>query len=134
LRLLGTIVIFKWITRFQREGAGVAHTHHKEVKVMMLQRIAPAVILMVGIMVISAPIASTEEVKYNLKPAATMKTLLTDSLGKRVVVRLESGEELEGGVTMVGEHLVHLSKLSRRDFFDAFINIDRISAVIVRAR
>ncbi len=103
-------------------------------KVMKLQRIVPAVMLAVGLMVISAPIASTEEIKYDLKPAATMNALLTDSIGKRVVLRLESSEEIEGTVTMVGEHLVHVSKLSRRDFFDAFVNIDRISAVIIRVR
>ena len=101
---------------------------------MKVQRIVPAVMLMVGLMVMSAPISSAEEVKYELKPAATMKTLLTDSLGKRVVSRLESSEEMEGTVTMVGERLVHISKLSKRDFFDAFVSIDRISAVIVRVR
>ena len=101
---------------------------------MMLQRMVPAVMLMVGLMVISAPIASAEEVKYDLKPAATMKTLLTDSIGKRVVLRLESSEELEGTVTVVGDNLVHISKLSKRDFFDAFVSIGRISAVIIRAR
>ena len=101
---------------------------------MKLQKIVSAVMLMVGLMVMSAPIASAAEVKYELKPAATMKTLLADSLGKRVVLRLESSEEMEGTVTTVGEHLVHISKLSRRDFFDAFVSIDRISAVIIRVR
>jgi len=112
----------------------VINNYHEEAKVMKLRRIVPAVMLMVGLMVISVPIASAEEVKYDLKPAATMKTLLTDSLGKRVVLRLESSEELEGTVTVVGDNLVHISKLSRRDFFDAFVSIDRISAVIIRVR
>ena len=101
---------------------------------MKAHRMVPAVMLMVGLMGISAPIASAEEVKVDLKLAATMKALLTDSLGKRVVLRLESSEELEGTVTMVGDNLVHISKLSKRDFFDAFVSIDRISAVIIRAR
>ena len=101
---------------------------------MRVKRIVPAVMLMVGLMVTSVPIASTEEVKYDLKPATTMKALLTDSTGKRVTLRLESGEEMEGTVTAVGERLVHISKLSKRDFFDAFVSIDRISAVIVRVR
>jgi hypothetical protein len=101
---------------------------------MKLQNIVPAVMLVVGLMVMSAPIASAEEVKYELKPGTAMNTLLTDALGKRVVLRLESSEELEGTVTMVGEHLVHISKLSKRDFFDAFVRIDRISAVILRVR
>lgn len=101
---------------------------------MKVKGIALAVMLVLGLMVISAPIALAEEVKYDLKPAATMKALLTDSIGKRVVLRLESSEEMEGTVTTVGDNLVHVSKLSRRDFFDAFVSIDRISAVIIRAR
>ena len=101
---------------------------------MQMQRIVFAAMLMVGLMVMSAPVASAAEVMYDLKPAATMKALLTDSIGKRVALRLESSEEIEGTVTMVGEHLVHISKLSRRDFFDAFVSIDRISAVIIRVR
>jgi len=101
---------------------------------MKVQRIVPAVMLIMGLMGISAPIASAEQVKYELKPAATMKALLTDSIGKRVVLRLESSEEMEGTVSAVGEHLVHISKLSKRDFFDAFVSVDRISAVIIRAR
>ncbi len=101
---------------------------------MKMQRIVFAAILMAGLMVISAPIASAAEVVYDLKPAATMKAILTDSIGKRVVLRLESSEEIEGTVVVVGEHLVHISKLSKRDFFDAFVSIDRISAVIIRVR
>ena len=101
---------------------------------MKVQRIVCAAMLMVGLMVMSAPIASAAEVTYDLKPAATMKALLTDSIGKRVVLRLESSEEIEGTVVVVGEHLVHISKLSKRDFFDAFVSIDRISAVIIRVR
>ena len=101
---------------------------------MKVQRIVFAAMLMVGLMVMSAPIVSAAEVMYELKPAVTMKALLTDSIGKRVTLRLESSEEMEGTVTMVGEHLVHISKLSKRDFFDAFVSIDRISAVIMRAR
>lgn len=101
---------------------------------MKMKRILRAVMLMAGLTVIYTPIASTEELKYDLKPEATMKAVLTDSIGKRVVLRLESSEEMEGTVTTVGEHLVHISKLSRRDFFDAFVSIDRISSVIIRVR
>ncbi len=112
----------------------VVNNYHEEVKIMKVKGIVHAIALMVGLMVISGPIASAEEVKYDLKPAATMKALLADSIGKRVVLRLESSEEMEGTVAMVGDNLVHISKLSRRDFFDAFVSIDRISAVIIRVR
>lgn len=101
---------------------------------MKVERLVPAVMLSMALMGVFLAIASAEEVKYSLKPAATMKALLTDFIGKRVAVRLESGEEMEGTVTMVEDNLVHISKLSRRDFFDAFIAVDRISAVIIRMR
>src|SRR5574337_582423 len=123
------------INRLLTEGVQrLLKTYHEEVQVMKVQRIVFVAMLMVGLMVISAPIAPAAEVMYDLKPAATMKALLTDSIGKRVVLRLESSEEIEGTVSVVGEHLVHISKLSKRDFFDAFISIDRVSAVIIRAR
>lgn len=101
---------------------------------MKAQGIALAVALAVGLMGISAPIVAAEEVKYDLKSTTTMKGLLTDAIGKRVILRLESSEEIEGTVSVVGEHLAQISKLSKRDFFDAFVGIDRISAVIIRAR
>jgi hypothetical protein len=101
---------------------------------MKTRSVVFVVMLMVGFMGISAPIVSAEEVKVDLKPATTMKALFADAIGKRVILRLESGEELEGTVSVVGEHLVQISKLSKRDFFDAFVGIDRIGAVIIRAR
>lgn len=101
---------------------------------MKAKRVLLAVMLIMGFMLISVSTASSEEVKYELKPGATIKALLTDSIGKRVVLRLESGEEMEGTVTAVGEHLVHVAKLSKRDFFDAYVSIERISAVIIRVR
>lgn len=75
-------------------------------------------------------LAQATEVEF--KPALTVRALLADVAGKRVILRMEAGEEIEGTVSAVGEQVVHISKLSRRDFFDAYVNIDRTSAVIVR--
>jgi len=75
-----------------------------------------------------------EESKFDLSTGAVMKDILKDHTGKRVTVRLDAGEEMEGTVTRVGDQLVHLSKLSRRDFYDAVVRIDKISAVIIRVR
>lgn len=69
-----------------------------------------------------------------LKPAATVRDILNDAVDKKVAVRLDSHEELEGTVTTVGEHLVQLSRLSGRDYFDAYVAIDRIGAIVVRVR
>ncbi|HWR72480.1 MAG TPA: hypothetical protein VN604_04885 [Nitrospirota bacterium] len=79
--------------------------------------------------------AAGEEQKYELKsPAATVKDVLQENTGKRVTVRLENGEDLEGTVTKVGELVVHIAKLSGKDFYDAVVRIDRISAVIFKVR
>ena len=75
-----------------------------------------------------------QEVKFELNKGFGIKEILTGHEGKRIAVRLESGEELEGTVTTIGDQLIHLSKLSKRDFYDAVIRIDKINAVIFRAR
>jgi small nuclear ribonucleoprotein (snRNP)-like protein len=76
----------------------------------------------------------TQETKFELNKGYGMKEILASYEGKRIAVRLEGGEELEGTLTTVGEQLVHISRLSKRDFYDAVVRIDRINAVIFRAR
>ncbi len=75
-----------------------------------------------------------QEVKFELKKDDGLKEILTGYVGKRVAIRLDGGEELEGIVSNVGDHLVHISKLSKRDFYDALVRIERINAVIIRVR
>ena len=75
-----------------------------------------------------------QEIKFELKKDYGIKEILTGYVGKRVAVRLDTGEELEGIVTSIGDHLVHISKLSKRDFYDALVRIERINAVIMRMR
>ena len=65
---------------------------------------------------------------------ATVKSVLDAQKGKRVGVLLTTGQELTGVVTSVGATVVHLSELSGREFFDAVVPLDRVSAVIVRTR
>ncbi len=75
-----------------------------------------------------------EETAFKLKPAETMREVLTEHSGKVLALRLESGEEIEGTVTMVGNSLVQISKLTGKDFYDAVVSIDKISAVRMRIR
>ena len=64
----------------------------------------------------------------------TTATVLVAQKGNRVTVRLTSGEELSGKVMTVGDHVVQLGELSGKEFFDAVIPLDSITAVIVRVR
>ena len=93
-----------------------------------------AVLLVVLIGSVGSQIAFGQEAKFELKKDYGIKELLSGYVGKRVAIRLEAGEELEGIVITVGDHLVHLSKLSKRDFYDALVRIDRITGVIIRVR
>ena len=54
--------------------------------------------------------------------------------GKEVVIHLRSGKTFQGYVKALGEHLVHLEKLSGRDFYDALIRIEDITAIEARFR
>jgi len=78
--------------------------------------------------------ALAEEGKYELKANATLREVLAERTGKRATLRMQSGEDIEGTVVLVGNGLVHISKLAGKDFYDAVVNIDRISAVIIKVR
>lgn len=63
---------------------------------------------------------------------------LTDNLkrhtGKDVFVHLKSGKTLQGYVKSVGSNLLHLEKLAGKDFYDALIRIEEISAMEAKFR
>ncbi len=75
-----------------------------------------------------------EEKKYDLKPGYGIREILKDYTGKRVYVKIDCGEEILGIVVKVGDQVVHMSEVEGRDFYDAAIRIDRISAVIFKVR
>lgn len=83
---------------------------------------------------VAAPGLSAQEKSCEPRSAATVKDMLSENTGKRVIVRMDTGDNLEGTVSKAGDGLAHISKLSGRDFHDAAVRIDRISAVIFKAR
>ena len=100
-----------------------------------MKKTVTALLLATCCMVFYSSGFAAEEPKYELKSSATtIKDVLQENIGKRVMVRLETGENLEGTVTKVGELVVHLARISGRDFYDAVVRIDRISAVIFKVR
>jgi hypothetical protein len=55
--------------------------------------------------------------------------------GRAVKIRLAGqGEEISGKLQKVGKDLVHVSDLAGREFYDAIIRIDQISAVVAQSR
>ena len=66
--------------------------------------------------------------------ADAIKVNLERQVGKRVRLRLISGQDVEGTVKAVGTAGVHVERLAGMDFFDAIVRLDQIAAVIVRTR
>jgi small nuclear ribonucleoprotein (snRNP)-like protein len=77
-------------------------------------------------------LVDVEGVGYNVK--ASLVDNLTALLGQKVYVTLESGKTFTGTVKAVGNHLLHLEKLAGKDYFDALIRIESISAIDTRFR
>jgi hypothetical protein len=101
----------------------------------MMKKVVSALLFATCCMVFFSPSAVVGEPKYELKSAAvTIKDVLRENIGKRVILRMETGENLEGTVVKVGELVVHLEKLSGKDFYDAVVRVDRISAVVFKVR
>jgi hypothetical protein len=64
-----------------------------------------------------------------------IKVNLERQVGKRVRLRLVSGQDVEGTVVAVGGAGVHVARLGGgQDFYDAVVRLDQIAAVIVRMR
>jgi hypothetical protein len=68
-----------------------------------------------------------------LQPNATVLSILRGSAGKAVELHLRSGEKVGGKVGQVTDNIVYLSHLTGAEFYDAFVDVKDISAVVVRA-
>jgi len=70
--------------------------------------------------------------KTALQANATVSGILQGSTGKSVELHLRSGEKMGGKVAQVTDSVVHLSNLTGAEYFDAFIDVKDVSAVVVR--
>jgi hypothetical protein len=73
-----------------------------------------------------------EGVSYNVE--ATMADNLQSLLNKKVSVTLDSGKIITGFIKFVGNHMIHLEKLDGKEYFDALILIEDISAIDTKFR
>lgn len=71
-------------------------------------------------------------------PKFSVSSSLQDNLklftGKDVYVHLRSGKTLQGYVKAIGNNFLHLEKLAGRDFYDALIRMEDISAIEAKFR
>ena len=89
-------------------------------------------LLVVTIVAVAASCSVFAEEKAALQPNATVVSLLQGSAGKSVELHLRSGEKMGGKIAQVTDNIVHLSNLTGAEYFDAFVDVKDISAVVVR--
>lgn len=77
-------------------------------------------------------VVAIEGISYNVN--SSLSDNLKSLVGKKVHVTLDSGETIAGFVKEVGNHLMHLEKLDGKDYFDALLQIEDISAINTRFR
>jgi len=80
------------------------------------------------------PCSAGEEKKLEVRAGDTMSDLLAKLVGSPVELTLRNGTILSGKLAMVHQHLVVLASLKGKEFYDAVIRIDDVSAVTVRMR
>lgn len=92
--------------------------------------VSVVIVALFSIVQISA--AADEAASFNA--SVGIRENLQANVGKKVSLRISAGEAIEGTIAKVGDQAVQISKLTGKDFYDAIIRIDRIEAIIYKAR
>ncbi|MBP8116340.1 MAG: hypothetical protein H8K05_14035 [Nitrospira sp.] len=83
---------------------------------------------------VGVPSVPAEDSTVELNSPDVLRQLLEQQVGKRVKIKLLSGQDLDGKVARVGTQAVLLSELSGMEFFDATLRLDQVAAVVVKVR
>ena len=87
-----------------------------------------------AVVLVLALASSVTAAELKLAPTDTVESVLAAQKGKKVTVRLRSGQETSGTVTMVSAKLVQLAAVTGKEFFDAVVPLEAIEAVFVRTK
>lgn len=95
-----------------------------------------ASLLMVSIFFLIQPAHAEGQTKQyvQLNAEITLADNLLALKGKTVTIYMTSGQGMTGIVKDVKDHLLHLEKISQKEFYDSIIRLDIISAIEARAR
>ena len=88
--------------------------------------------LTVSIQSVQAAGEAKQYVQFNA--GITLADNLTALKGKTATIYLASGQSMTGIVKDVKETVLHLEKISQKEFYDALIRVDLISAIEARVR
>lgn len=67
-------------------------------------------------------------------PGDSTQNVVAGQKGKRVTLRLRSGQEITGTVRDTTARLVVLGGLQGREFFDAVVPLEAVDAVLIRTK
>jgi hypothetical protein len=70
----------------------------------------------------------------NISAGDTAQSVITAQKGKKVTLRLRSGQELSGSVRDANAKVVVLGAVTGREFFDAVIPLEAVEAVLIRTK
>jgi hypothetical protein len=93
-----------------------------------------------GISIFSGAEAQAQQKKVtalegvNFDTGASLADNIKAFVGKDLFVHLRSGKTVQGYIKSVGNGLLHMEKLAGRDFYDALIRIEDISAIEAKFR
>lgn len=87
--------------------------------------------VLLSALLLAAPLHAQE---LTVNANDSIQTVLAAQKGKRVTLRLVSGQELGGVVREVTPKLVVVGGVTGREFFDAAVPLERVEAVLVRTR
>jgi len=110
----------------------------KKSKIVVSVGLALTIIFYVAVFMLPAEaeakteIVAIEGISYSVN--SSLSDNLKSLIGKKVYVTLDSGKTFTGFVKEVGDHLMHLEKLEGKDYFDALLRIEDISAIETRFR
>ena len=89
--------------------------------------------LLLGIIIAAVACSSLlAQERAALQPNASVLSILQGNVGKAVELHLRSGEKVGGKIGQVTDNVVYLSHLTGAEFYDAFVDVKDISAVVVR--
>ena len=66
--------------------------------------------------------------------AVSIQSVLQAQKGKRVTLKMASGNEITGKLSKISGHVVYITGLSGMEFYDAAVSVSTIEAVIVRSK
>lgn len=100
----------------------------------MIRAVCGSVLLVGLCLAETIPVNAADESSVDVNSPDVMKSLLEQQVGKRVKIKLCSGQDVDGKVAKVGAHAVQLTELVGMELFDATVKLNDVAAVVMRAR